>query len=294
MSNKQVVDARTRLDRGLDLIEALIKGLKFQEAEPHLSEAEEVFEKLSILLNPLNEIRRNILENRRTRLDRLAHQIEEGLQRRQAGKREDGNLAFKCAWNDHGYRGVCSESAYTYNKARNTPWCAATDCRKYVNIEPIPTDCCYESRALLDCYFAAGWDQDGARLIRPRKILSARLGKVGLLTTQPPWTQERLVVGAFNICRVVDDPDRETEVFGDKDSLLDDMLDYQINFWKFHRNPQRQNSTAWATGLFRYVSDVAVLGMLEEYMSKKSERAGDVTRAERLVQAMKLNREREP
>jgi hypothetical protein len=76
-------------------------------------------------------------------------------------------------------------------------------------------------------------------------------------------------------------------VSGDKNIALDDMLHYEIEFWKHHKNPNNPRSTAWATGLFRYVSDVAILGVLEEYISKKSSQGGDTTKAEELLKKLK-------
>ena len=65
------------------------------------------------------------------------------------------------------------------------------------------------------------------------------------------------------------------------------MLQYEIEFWKYHKNPDNPDSMAWATGLFRYVSDVAVLGILEEYISKKSSQGGDITKAKELLTKLK-------
>ncbi|MDD4985316.1 MAG: hypothetical protein PHQ43_05930, partial [Dehalococcoidales bacterium] len=212
---------------------------------------------------------------------------EDGLRRREEGKREDGNLAFKCNWNDKGYRGVCSEQAYQYNKQWGRPWCWSAECRKYVGIDPVPVECCYESRALTDCSFAAGWDLDGNNMSKARRILSAREGKIALLTTEPPGLHERVLVGAYIIKDVVDDPGKETWVYGDKGSVLDDMLKFKIPFWKYHKNPINPQSTAWATGLFRYVSDVAVLGILEEYISKKSRVGGNTANAGIMLAALR-------
>lgn len=287
MSVDGVGSIRTRLDEQFGRIEALIKSLKYQEAADRLSAAKEAFEQLEAIVDFQNEVQKRIVENRRTRMDRVFRNIEEGLRRREAGKKEDGNLAFKCNWNDKGYKGVCSDAAYDYNVHMGRPWCTGSSCRECVGVEPVPKDCCYEARALLDCYFAAGWDQESGRLIRPRKIWSARRGKIALLTTELPHYGERLLVGAFLITKLVDDPEKETEVYGDKDTALDDMLEYRIRFWDYHKNPTNLVSTAWATGLFRYVSNTAVSGILEEYISKKREKGGDTSKAEGLVGALK-------
>ena len=290
MSSESVANIRTALDSELDKVEELIKSFKYQEAAECLSGAEEIFERLQVAVDLNSETHRRILQNRQIRMDSVSRRIEDGLQRREAGKREDGNIAFKCNWNDKGYKGICSDVAYRYNIGQGRLWCTHQHgrCRSFVNADPVPNDCCYEARALLDCSFGAGWDHDEyGRLIRPRKIWSAREGKIALLTTEPPDAQKRLIAGAFLIKKVWEDPGAETWVSGDKNIALDDMLHYEIEFWKHHKNPSNPNSTAWATGLFRYVSDVAILGVLEEYISKKSSQGGDTTKAEELLKKLK-------
>jgi hypothetical protein len=94
------------------------------------------------------------------------------------------------------------------------------------------------------------------------------------------------VVGAFKIIELKEDPGKETFIYGDKETLLDDMLNYEVHFWNYHKNPRNPNSELMSTGLFRYVSDIAVFGILEDYMNKKRSHGGDITRAEALVKAL--------
>ena len=287
-----IAGIRSTLDDQLTRVEEFIKSFKYQEAETNLSKAEEIFEQLQIVLNPSNETHKRIAQNRQIRMDSLSLRIEAGLQRREAGKKEDGNIAFKCNWNDVGYKGVCSKAAYEHNRVYGGPWCRHQHgrCRSFVNYETVPDDCCYEARALIDCKFGAGWNHDEYGNMIPggeRKIRSARKGNIALLTTIPPGTADRLTVGAFLINRVLDDPGVETFIVGDRDFALDDMLTYRIRFWDFHKNPVNPSSTAWATGLFRYVSDVAVLGILEEYIYKKSSSGADTTKAKSLLNEFK-------
>ena len=290
MGHRDIANIRVILDNTLDNIEKLIKEFRYQEAEAILAEAEGMFEQLEAIADINNETHKRILQNRVIRMDSLSNSIEEGLARREVGKKEDGNIAFKCSWNDKGYKGICSDAAYYHNIDRGRLWCTHQHgrCRKFVTVDPVPGDCCYEARALLDCSFGAGWDHDEyGHMIRPRYIRSAREGKVALLTTAPPGTRDRLVVGAFPIKKVWDDPGAETFVYGDKTKVIDDMLRYKIKFWDYYKNPNKPTSTAWATGLFRYVSDVSVIGILEEYISKKSAEDGDITRAEELLGIIK-------
>ena len=72
--------------------------------------------------------------------------------------------------------------------------------------------------------------------------------------------------------------------------MLVDMLKYGIYFWKYHKNPRNPDSQSWSTGLFRYVSDIAVFGILEEYISKKGLDGGNTTKAELLIEELKSTR----
>jgi len=284
---------REDLDSVLKTIELNISTLQFQQADEQLQRALELYEHLRKVAKSSSGIQQRSLQIHAMRIRTLDTQIQNGLERKEEGKREDGNIAFKCNWNDKNYQGVCSDTAYDFNVSLGHSWCTRTrgKCRKYVNIDPVPQDCCYEARALMDFRFAAGWDHDEyGNFIRPRRIWSARKGKIALLTTEPPDIRKRLIVGAFMIYKVWDDPGVETWIYGKCDSALDDMLQYEIEFWKYHKNPGKPSSTAWATGLFRYVSDVAVLGILEEYLSRKRAAGGDTRKVEYLLGILRANR----
>jgi hypothetical protein len=292
MNTVNIAGIRYTLDNQLAEVKEFIKSFKYQEAEASLFKAEGIFEQLQTMLNLSNETHKRMVQNRQILMDSLSSSIEDGLQRREAGKKEDGNIAFKCNWNDKGYKGICSNAAYEHNRLYGGPWCRHQHgrCRSFVDCEPIPENCCYESRALIDCKFGAGWDHDENGNMMPggeRKIRSAKKGKIAFLTTIPPGTSDRLMVGAFLINKVLDDPGIETFILGDRNFTLDDMLAYKIKFWNFHKNPINPSSVAWATGLFRYVSDVAALGILEEYIYKKSSIGGDTTKAGGLLNRLK-------
>jgi hypothetical protein len=288
MSGEVVARARIALFHEIDKTNALINKQEFQEAEENLSKVDELWKQLATVLNLDSSVHKNIMMRSRIAISIVSQNIDSGLQRREAGKKEDGNIAFKCNWNDKNYMGVCSESAYKYNQLYGGPWCLYSRCRQFTNLQTPPDDCCYESRAMIDCNFGAGWDHGPhGEPLNPRTIKSARQGKIALLTTQPPHSQDRLVVGAFEIIKLKEDPGKETFIYGDKETLLNDMLNYKIHFWNYHKNPRKPRSQSWATGLFRYVSDIAVYGILEEYVNKKRGDGGDVTKAEELIKALK-------
>jgi hypothetical protein len=288
MNGQEVARARIALNNEIDRITVLANSLNFQEAEEDLPKVEELYEQLAKVINQKSEVHKTIIQNCRIKLNILYQNVDNGLRKREAGKKEDGNIAFKCNWNDKNYQGICSEDAYQYNQIYGGPWCLLSRCRQFVNLPTPPYDCCYESRALIDCNFGAGWDHGlHGEPIRPRKIISAKLGKIALLTTQVPDSQNRFVVGAFNVTKLVEDPGKETFLYGDKETVLDDMLKYEIRFWDHHKNPHNPHSQAWATGLFRYVSDISVLGILEEYIDKKRIDGGNVVKAELLVEVLR-------
>ena len=288
MSGEAVAIARIALFKEIDKTDALIKGLQFQEAEDNLLKVDELYKQLAAIVDVNKPVHKKIIDRSRIRINILSQDVENGLQRREVGKKEDGNIAFKCNWNDKNYMGVCSESAYQYNQIYGGPWCTHSRCREFTNLQSPPDECCYESRAMIDCYFGAGWNHGpNGEPIKPRTIKSARRGKIALLTTQPPYTQHRLVVGAFKIIELKEDPGKETCIYGDKETLLDDMLNYEIHFWDYHKNPHNPDSQQMSTGLFRYVSDIAVFGILEEYLNKKRNDGGDINSVKVLIEALK-------
>lgn len=282
---------RELLDPILNYIATIIEAMKYQEAEQKLQDVNELYERLEQLAGRGRQVQLRVLQNRADRIQALDTQIQDGLARREAGKREDGNLAFKCNWNDALYKGICSDKVYLTNRRSLRSECARSNCRKYVGRTPAINECCYECHALLNYRFGAGWDHDKVgKAVRPRQIWHARKGKIALLTTIPPWTSETLVVGAFQIRDVSDDRGRETYIYGASETALDDMLDYSIPLWRFHQNPVKPESKAWGQGLFRYVSDVAALGMLEAYREGKRASSGDTARVEALISELKSQR----
>ncbi|MDD5014248.1 MAG: hypothetical protein PHW73_03975 [Atribacterota bacterium] len=279
---------REKLDLKINSIAKLIKTMDFQDAEQELQEVNELYEYLESIATVASSIHHTTLENRAFSIQNIEIQIQSGLARREAGKREDGNIAFKCNWNDAGYKGICSDQVYNINKLTAKSQCSRSNCREYVGKTPPKIGCCYEHKSLIEIAFGAGWDHDDyGRALRPRHIWSAKKGKVALLTTIPHGTTERVIAGAYLIIDVKDDQTRETFIYGDKNTVLDDMLVFSIPFWRYHKNPLKPESQAWGQGLFRYVSDVAVLGILEAYRKGKIDRNGDISRVDKIIKVIK-------
>ena len=158
----------------------------------------------------------------------LASKIDDILSKREAGKKEDGNLAFKCNWNDKHYKAPCSLEIYNLNMLQGRAWCSSllNKCRDFNEEVSLKSHPCYESIALKEMYFAAGIDHTGDT-IRPRHIHSARIGRMAILTTRSPLAEEqgRLIIGCLFIKDVHDDPGGETKIYGDKEKSIE--LDYE-------------------------------------------------------------------
>jgi len=281
-----LTETREQLDSGLIRVDRLAVTGSFQAAEQALIDAQELYELLEEYADPNSQIQQRVCFNRSSRIQALETRISQGLFHREEGKREDGSIAFKCNWNDKGYKGICSDAIYEMNRRSSRSQCARSCCRDYVDTGSA-TECCYECRALIECSFGAGWDHDDKGTpTRPRKLWNARQGKIALLTTIPPYTRDRLIVAAFQISRVQEDPFIETVIYGDQNSLVSDMLDYSIQFWDHHVNPGKPESKAWGQGLFRYVSDEAILGILTEYRNKKIGSGGNTDKVDALLRCV--------
>ncbi|MBL7197643.1 MAG: hypothetical protein ISS47_06055 [Candidatus Omnitrophica bacterium] len=217
----------------------------------------------------------------------MTEKIDEILSKREAGKKEDGNVAFKCNWNDKHYRAPCSKKAYEFNISQGRAWCASPDCkcRKYNDEVAIEDHPCYESIALKEMYFGAGWDHTGERN-QPRHIHSVREGRMAILTTRPPGSEEkdRLIIGCLYIDRTQDDPGAETKIYADKEKSLE--MDYdkiKIKFWDYYKNPVAKDLILWASGLFRYITDGTVLNILKGIGEKYKNSGRDTAKIIELI-----------
>lgn len=267
-------------------IESLIVETSEWIAKKSIYESSACIQKVQSLLNKLREMAENDVQQRAVKrlsddVEYSAEKIDDILSKREAGKSEDGNIAFKCNWNDKRYKAPCSKKAYEFNINQGRAWCSSPDCecRKYnenVSIEDHP---CYESIALKEMYFGAGWDHAGERK-QPRHIYSVRQGRIAILTTRPPGTEEkdRLIIGCLFIDTVRDDPGAETKIYADKEKSIEiDYNNIKIKFWDFYKNAGDEKLVLWASGLFRYISDGTILNILRG-VGEKYKNSGNDTR----------------
>ena len=281
---KRFGQLREELTSALRITASSIVSLQFQLAEVQIQDIDDSYDNLVEIANPDSEIQQRALERLAAEIQNAEAGIRNGLERREAGKREDGNVAFKYSWNDSGYKGICSDAVYKINRKSARTQCGRSNCRDYVGKPPPVDECCYECQVLRVYKFGAGWDHDENNVpVRPRHIRDVRKGRIAILTSIPHWAKRRLVIGAFQITVVKDDSRSETYLYGDEATALDDMLDYEIEFWRYHKNPDKPESQAWGQGLFRYISHVAVLGLLEEYRQPRIDRDLETRRVDSLI-----------
>ena len=178
----------------------------------------------------------------------------------------DGNVAFKCTYNDGGDRGfvgfggTCSDGNIERNVKAGRIWCSREDkqCRKFYEggfQGRRPNLPCYESQIFERWRFGPGEYQDG----KPIRMKSARRGKIALLTTRHPdydSERQRIVFGAFKIVKLSEDDKGGYWVEGAPDSAmrLPEAAARALPYWRFKAYP-RSGKPDWGSLLFRYVSD---------------------------------------
>ena len=193
----------------------------------------------------------------------------------------DGNVAFKCTYNDGGengfvgFAGTCTDGNILRN-VRTHPkgprrWCSnpANRCRRFCDMGfrgARPQHPCYESRIIEEWRFGPGTYHSEERDGEPIPMYHAQVGKVALLTTRHPERDTepaRIVFGAYKIERVIEDDGGEVVVEGSADHAirLSKTAAFSLPYWRFKARKKRQ-APAWKTGLFRYLSDREVSNFL--------------------------------
>jgi hypothetical protein len=272
-------DIREKIDNLIDEGKVCVKKKSILESRKRLEKAEEFFKLLKEKTQ--GDFQQKIITRMRHDLDILSNDIDDLLSKREAGKKEDGNIAFKCNWNDKGYKEICSIDAYTYNLVVGSSWCNSPDCdcQNFKGIATAERQPCYESIALKELFFGAGWDHTGGE-VRKRKLHHVREGRMALLTTRLPFSDEkdRIIISCLLIDRVEDDPGEETKVYGNKDkSIIIDYDKYKFRFWDFYKNPNAPEVIFWGSGLVRYITDESVLNILKSIGERYRNDALDVS-----------------
>jgi len=285
MDPKLFRESREEIERICQGIDLLIKKKVLRESAEKLQAAQGLLANLSKLAQ--GEVQKRAVANLDGNINILSESIDKILSKRETGKKGDGNVALKCNWNDKNYRAPCSKEAYEFNIREGRAWCnvPSCKCREYgeeVNLENNP---CYESIALKEMYFGAGWDHTGDRQ-QPRHMHHVREDRMAILTTRLPETEERnrLIIGCLFINRVNDDPGEETKIYGDKDrSIAIPFQEVKIRFWDYYKNPGAEDVIFWGSGLFRYVTNGTVFSILKAIGEQYTNTHRDVHKVSDLI-----------
>ncbi len=269
-------------------IESLAEEIKLWISKNSISESYKRLEEARNLLTNLanlveNDVQKKSVPRLRTKLKPLEAKIAEITSKREAGKKEDGNVAFKCNWNDKYYKAPCSDEAYDFNIRKKRVWCHQSDCREYGDDVSLDNDNypCYESIALKEMFFSAGLDVETER---PRHIRHVKVGRMAVLTTRPPMAEEkdRLITGCLFIDRIEDDP--ETKIYGDKAKSIEvDYNEVKVKFWDYYKNPKAEDKILWARPLHRYITNGTVLNILKGIGGKYKNIGRDVSKIIELI-----------
>ena len=190
----------------------------------------------------------------------------------------DGNVAFKCTYNDGGDRGfvgfggTCTDGNIIRNvEKKKRVWCSHVDnpCRKFYERDfrgRRPRRPCYESQIFTEWGFGPGTYHSGDRDGDPIPMNLARKGKVALLTTRHPdydTERQRIVFGAFKIIEVSENDDGDTWLTGESDTAirLSESAALALPYWRFKGCPG-SGAPDWRMGLFRSVSNQEVSNFL--------------------------------
>ena len=190
----------------------------------------------------------------------------------------DGNVAFKCTYNDGGDRGfvgfggTCSDGNILRNVKTNPKrWCSDPSnlCRKFCDNGfrgKRPEYPCYESGIIKQWRFGPGTYQTEDREGEPIPMKHAQTGKVALLTTRHPerdTESERIVFGVYKIERVSPDERGMILVEGSADHAIrvSESAAFTLPYWRYKRR-RKGTTVAWGSNLFRYLSDREVTNFL--------------------------------
>lgn len=282
--------------------------VKFEKGEKDF-EYPEAFEKFltsdnktvqTRALKLAEEARQRKEEEAKRRAEELRQKQQEALKARKStttkstaasGHVERENAAFKCTYCDGGktkscigFKGVCSKKNIEVNIKSGRNWCSRYACREYYDGEITRSELmeiykeqgsvCYESRALSDWRFSAGWtepkyDESGEIIeeSKPKKMNNLMRGSLAVLTTRfPDSTEEERVIFAVFLVGDSYEGDDSEEGFVTADPAYKLAFTKeeaeQLLFWDFYTN-LNSDKAHWGTGLFRYFTDEIAANILK-------------------------------
>ncbi|WP_026914901.1 endonuclease NucS domain-containing protein [Christiangramia portivictoriae] len=192
----------------------------------------------------------------------------------------DGNIAFKVTYVDNDWSDVCSPNNADYN-FKNRTWCKVqksfkNNCQSdyWKNNPPsLENGCpCYDSIAKKELLFYPGHNHGPKTNNEPRRMLSAKQGKLMVLTSKRPGQNEseRFIFSIAEIAGFdIHGEESQYEVaIGDFEKSIDFKEEEAPLFWDYFKNPNAPKRKAWNTGLFRYMDDTMIYNLLQDVKKK--------------------------
>lgn len=235
-------------------------------------------------------VRRKLKEKKTKKEGKKESSIKEKNKNNKSDKGH--NIAFKCNYCDGGkssaqvgFSGLCSNKNIVKNiEGGRGEWCKFQDCacRHYYDkmidraeLEEIYEDegVCYESELLKNWRACAGtsFDEDGETTAK--RIVSAKVNHLAILTTVNPEMVEnkRYIFAVFLIDEAfAGDPDNNEEGYvlsAPKSRYrikLSEKEAKKMLFWNYYYNSGKKENPRWGTGLFRYMTDEMAAQILRD------------------------------
>lgn len=188
----------------------------------------------------------------------------------------------------YGYNGVCSKDVIKHNiETARYDWCSHPRCacnrfnRGEITYEQLRQEyekdrysICYESVMIDKWEASAGWDHNGVRGERPRKMLGAEVGSLAVLTLVTPnsFENERRVFALFLIDEYFVGDDENEGYIASKSKHRLHFTRKETNdlrFWSFYENENTLDKR-WGSGLYRYLSDEQSINILNQVIAVKA------------------------
>lgn len=205
------------------------------------------------------------------------------------------NIAFKCNYCDGGkskdkvgYISACSDDIIHNNiVVENKAWCNSEEspCFKYYNKditrEELDSYCnndgfvCYESQMLREWKAYAGIVQRGERKGQPMRLNKVQYNSLCVLTTRNPDMVEnnRYIFAVFLVDETYTGDKIEEGYVGTRSKYkikLSPDEGEKMLFWKYHKNSNSPEKTAWSSGLHRYFQDEMAVQILRDIVQIKT------------------------
>jgi len=204
-------------------------------------------------------------------------------------KARDGNLAFKVAYNDKRWSGICSPEIYERNVEKRKSWCRyqAPRCQKSFNdnnlIRRAP---CYDSVALKWLSFSPGWKY--GKKEEPNRCRQAKIGKIAMFTSLESGSDpsERFIFAVFRIEDKDILKDGTEYYYGDEKTAIKFSKDQYLNFWDYYQNPNVPSTKLWWSPIFRYPTDAEMRQLLKDIIKSKKFTPRQKQKAKKLLRCV--------